>query len=218
MNYQWRGQIEALPIVEFHDIRAENGRADSYLALIEGPLAAPFAGAGGGLMGQFRVEGHPDRVMLMRGFASVPARRRATEMYLKSSEWRANRAALLEQERHNSVILTRTLSPSSGTRPVRIGESCTAIVSELRFAEQIGAYHLWLRLLLRKAGLDPLAAHATLESVNDVPAVPVVRNRTHHIALVPQTGDVPQLPPELRGMLRYPPEILSLAPAPALVW
>ena len=29
MNYQWLGQTEALPIVEFHDIRAENGKADS---------------------------------------------------------------------------------------------------------------------------------------------------------------------------------------------
>ena len=40
--------------------------------------------------------------------------------------------------------------------------------------EQIGNYHLWLRLLLRKAGMDPVAAFATLEAVNDVPAVPVV--------------------------------------------
>ena len=218
MNYQWLGQTEALPIVEFHDIRAEQGRADDYLALIEGPLAAPFVAAGGALMGQFRVAGHPDRLMLMRGFSSMTARRRASELYLKSSEWQANRAALLEDERQRSVMLTRTLSPSSGTRPLRLGESCSVIVSELRFAEQIGNYHLWLRLLLRKAGLDPLAAYATLESVNDVPSVPVVRNRTHHIALVPHTGDVPQLPPQLRDMLRYPPEILSLQPAAALVW
>ena len=73
-------------------------------------------------------------------------------------------------------------------------------------------------LLGEQTGLDPVAAYATLESVNDVPAVPVVKNRTHHIALVPSTGDVPQLPAELRGMLRYAPEILDLAPAPALVW
>ena len=41
MNYQWLGQTEALPIVEFHDIRAENDRADSYLALIRGRLPRP---------------------------------------------------------------------------------------------------------------------------------------------------------------------------------
>lgn len=120
--------------------------------------------------------------------------------------------------RDSSVILSRSLAASSATRPLRAGDGYTALVSELRFAEQIGNYHLWLRLMLRKAELDPLAAFATLESVNDVPAVPVIRNRTHHIAILPQGGGVPPLPAELRDMLRYPPEILGLSPAPALVW
>jgi len=73
-------------------------------------------------------------------------------------------------------------------------------------------------LLLRKAGLDPLAAFATLEAANDVPAVPVLRNRTHHIALLPAGGKVPDLPPELRNALRFSPEILELEPALSLVW
>ncbi len=218
MNYQWLGLTELLPIVEFHDIRAENRRANTYLELVEGPLAAPFVGAGGAMLGQFRVGNHPDRVVLLRGFPSMLARRKALQMYLKSGEWQANRAALSALERESAVILTRSLSASSATRPLRSGDGYTAIVSELRFAEQLGNYHLWLRLLLRKAGIDPLAAFATLESVNDVPAVPVVRNKTHHIALVPQGGGAPPLPPELRDMLRFPPEILDLSPAPALVW
>jgi hypothetical protein len=218
MNYQWLGLSETLPIVEFHDVRAENGNGDRYLSLVEGELAGAFAGAGGALMGQYRVENHPDRVVLLRGYASMAARRQAVETYLKSGAWQANRAAVSSMLRDNSVILTRSLTVSSATRPLRIGEGCTAIVSELRIPEQLGNYHLWLRLLLRKAGLDPVAAYATLESVNDVPAVPVVRNRTHHIALLPQGGGMPSLPPELRDMLRYSPEILRLAPAPALVW
>ena len=92
------------------------------------------------------------------------------------------------------------------------------MISELRFPEQIGNYHLWLRLLLRKAGLDPLAAFATLEAVNDVPAVPVVKNWAQHFALLPSDGTPPEWPAELRGMLRYAPEILTLQPAFALVW
>jgi hypothetical protein len=218
MNDQWLGLTEMLPIVEFHDVRTEKGKADRYLEMVEGPLAAPFVGAGGALMGQFRVADHPDRVMLLRGFPSMLARRRAHETYQKSGEWQANRATVSGYVRDNAVILTRSLATSSGTRPLRTGDGYTAIVSELRFAEQIGNYHLWLRLLLRKAGIDPLAAFATLESVNDVPAVPVIRNKTHHIALVPAGGGTPTLPPELRDMLRFPPEIMSLSPAPALVW
>jgi hypothetical protein len=218
MNYQWLGLSETLPIVEFHDVRAENGNGGRYLSLVEGRLAAPFVGAGGAMLGQYRVENHPDRVVLLRGYPSMPARRRANEAYLRSEEWRANRATVSGLLRESSVILTRSLTVSSATRPVRLGEGYTAVVSELRFPEQLGNYHLWQRLLLRKAGLDPVAAYATLESVNDVPAVPVVRNRTHHIALLPQDGGVPAMPPELRDMLRFSPEILRLSPAPTLVW
>ncbi|MEO7222809.1 MAG: hypothetical protein ABIY37_10080, partial [Devosia sp.] len=164
------------------------------------------------------VENHPDRVVLLRGYPSMAARHRTLVTLHKSHEWQTKRALIGEIMRNDSVILTRSLAASSATRPLRAGDGYTAIVSELRFAEQLGDYHLWLRLLLRKAGIDPLAAFATLESVNDVPSVPVVRNKTHHIALVPQDGGMPPLPSELRDMLRFQPEILSLSPAPALVW
>lgn len=218
MNDQWLGLTEVHTIVEFHDIRAEAQQSDRYLALVEGPLAAAFAEAGGAPIGQFRVDGHPDRLFLLRGYPSLPARRRTLAAFHGGAHWRRHRAEATGLVRETSVILARALAPSSATRPLRAGMNYTAIVSELRFAEQLGNYHLWLRLLLRQAGLDPLAAFATLESVNDVPAVPVVRNRTHHIALVSRTGAIPQMPPELRGLLRYSPEILSLSPAPALVW
>ena len=218
MNDQWLGLTEMLPIVEFHDVRAEKCKADSYLELVEGPLAAAFAGAGGALMGQFRVDNHPDRVVVLRGFSSMAARRKVLENYHQSRAWQANRATVSSIVRDGSVILARSLAASSATRPLRPGQGYTALLSDLRFAEQLGNYHLWLRLLLRKAGCDPVAAFATLESVNDVPAVPVIRNKTHHIALLPEGGGVPQLPPELRDVLRYPPEILGLSPAPALVW
>ena len=218
MNDQWLGMAERLPIVEFHDIRAERHESDKYLALVEGPLAAPFVGAGGALMGQFRVDAHPDRLLLLRGFPSMPARRRSLTAFHAGPDWQRYRAEAAGLVRDTGVILARSLAASSATRPLRAGAGYTAIVSELRFAEQLANYHLWLRLLLRKAGLDPLAAYATLESVNDVPAVPVIGGRTHHIVLVPRGGNVPRVPPELRDMLRFAPEILGLSPAPALVW
>jgi hypothetical protein len=218
MNHQWPGIGELLPIVEFHDIRAERHKSDRYLGLVEGPLAAAFLGAGGALLGQFRVDTHPDRLFLLRGFPSMAARRKTLAAFHAGTHWQHHRAEATGLVRDTSVILTRSLVASSGTRPLHAGTGYKAIVSELRFAEQLGNYHLRLRLLLRKAGVDPLAAFATLESVNDVPAVPVIRNRTHHIALLAQHGEVPRLPPELRDVLRYPPEILSLSPAPALVW
>ncbi len=218
MNFQWLNQATPCPVVEFHDVRCEKFRTDKYLGLVENGLAVPLAMAGASLLGQFRVENHPERVILMRGFASMPARRQALTDFHASVEWTAHRRSVSELVRDESVLLTRAIRPEDGIRPIRPGEPIMALISEVRFPEQLGNYHLWLRLFLRKAGFDPLASFATLEHVNDVPAVPVLRHRSQHIALLPAGGGLPALPPELRAMLRFPPETLRLEPAVSLVW
>ena len=219
MNFQWMSHGAPCPIIEFHDIRTEKGGADNYLALVESRLTAPLIAAGGAPLGHFHVAGHPDRLILLRGFASIPARRQALTGFYASAEWARYRREAIGLVRDTETALTRAVTPADGIRPIRPGEALIGLISELRFAEQIGSYHLWLRLLLHKAGLDPIAAFATLEAINDVPAVPVLRNRSRHIALLrPGGGGVPELPRELRGMLRFPAEVLDLQPAPALVW
>lgn len=210
MNYQWLSASGPYPIVEFHDVRVEKFKADRYMAL--------QAGLGGADLGQFQVAGHPDRLVALRGFAGMEPRRRTLNDIYGSASWAGQRRELADITRSSEVILTRAIAPAAGARPMRPGESYQVLISELRFPEQVGNYHLWLRLLLRKAGLDPVAAFATLESNNDVPAVPVIKNRTHHIALLRQGPRPPDLPHELRGMLRYAPETLVLEPAVALVW
>lgn len=218
MNFQWMSQRAPCPIVEFHDVRTEKFRSQKYLELVEERLTPALAAAGGTSLGQFRVDNHPDRLILVRGFASMTARRLALSAFHAGPDWQRHRADAVTLTRDAQVSLTRAIRPEEGIRPIRPGERVVAMVSELRFAEQIGNYHLWLRLLLRKAGMDPMASFATLEAVNDVPAVPVVRNRSQHIALMRTSGGAPELPPELRGMLRYTPELLVLEPALSLVW
>ena len=218
MNFQWMNQNTACPVVEFHDIRTEKFRTDKYLCLVETRFAPALTAAGVTTLGQFRVENHPERLVLLRGFGGMPARKKALTSFHASPDWTVQRAESANLLKDQQVALTRTIAPADGVRPIRRDERLTLVISELRFPEQIGNYHLWLRLMLRKAGLDPLAAFATLEAVNDVPAVPVVKNRSYHIALLRSGGRPPELPPELRAMLRYTPEILELEPAFALVW
>jgi hypothetical protein len=218
MNFQWLNQNVACPIVEFHDLRTEKFRFGRYLSLVEDRLTAPMLAAGGLPLGQFRAENHPDRVILLRGFSSTEARRRALTAFHAGPDWAHHRAEAANLLREERVLLTRAVVPADGLRQTRSGDRLVAMISEVKFAEQLGNYHLWLRLLLRKAGMDPIAAFATLEAVNDVPAVPVVRHRSHHVALMRSSGGVPELPRELRGTLRYPPEVLALEPASALVW
>jgi hypothetical protein len=218
MNVHWLGENVQCPVVEFHDVRAEKFRSDRYLSLVEDRLTGPLAELGGVPLGHFRVENHPDRLLELRGFADMHVRRKAVTAFHAGPDWAAHRAEAANLTRDHQVILTRAIRPEDGVRPIRRGEPLRALISELRFPEQIGNYHLWLRLFLRKAGMDPFASFATLEHVNDVPAVPVVRNRSQHIALMRADGRVPDLPSELRGMVRFPPEILTLEPALSLVW
>ncbi|MEO6015058.1 MAG: hypothetical protein ABIQ30_15935 [Devosia sp.] len=209
MSMHWQGGNESFPIVEIHDVRTEKFRADRYLGLRA--FGVPE-------IGQFRIAGEADRLISLRGFASMEARRKLLTEFHNGPDWAAQRREVADLTRSEEVVLTRAITPASGLRLTLPADGVQMLVSELRFPEQIGNYHLWLRLLLRKAGLDPIAAFATLESTNDVPAVPVVKNRTQHIALLRRGGAVSVLPRELRGMLRYAPEILTLEPALSLVW
>jgi len=220
MNFQWMSQNAPCPIVEFHDLRTEKFKSDRYLSLLDDQLTAPLLAAGVSRLGHFRVENHPERLILLRGFASMPARRRALTAFHTSADWARHRAEATGLIRDERVLLTRAVTPGDGIRTLQTTEPLIAMISEVRFAEQLGNYHLWLRLLLRKAGMDPIAGFATLEAVNDLPAVPVVRNRSQHVALMlmPRGGRLPDMPPDLRGMLRYSPEVLTLEPAPSLVW
>lgn len=74
--------------------------------------------------------------------------------------------------------------------------------------------HNWLRLFLRKEAMDPIASFATLLAANNLPALPVWRDRHAHLALMRYSGRLPELPRELRAALRRPSELLVLTPTP----
>jgi hypothetical protein len=223
MTYQW---IEtqartATPIVEFRRYAMQPGRRDELIELFEERFIEPQEDVGAQVLGTFTVEGDADRFVWLRGFEHMPARRAALERFYGGPVWAANReAANATMVSSDDVLLLRAVAPESGLKlPLRrLAEPAVpamrylVLVSDLRFQEQIGSYHLWLRLFLRKAGMAPIASFATLEAENDYPALPVHRNRSEHVALLPFSGPVPELPPELRNMLRNTPEQLVLNP------
>jgi hypothetical protein len=207
MSMHWTVAETASPIVEFADVRVEPGRRLDAEALA-------FA-ANPATLGVFRVRGSDNRLIRISGYASPAQRRVQLEAWYRGSQWSSLRERWTGLVRDEQVYLMRAVSPAAGISPETafIGSVNLALfVSELRFPEQVGTYHLLTRLLLRKAGMDPLAAFATLEMENDVPAVPVRRYRHEHIALVPDSGARPDLPPEVRGMHRTMPEWLALEP------
>jgi hypothetical protein len=205
VSFQWVNAGAECPIVEFDDVRAERGRSDELVALAQ---------EAGPLLGLYRVQGQAERLLALRGYAGIFERQEALASLRRHPGWAELRRRRADVARDQSVHLMRAITPSTGIRrrPDTDAAPVAAFLSDLRYPEQIGSYHLWLRLYLRKAGLDPLASFATLEIENDVPALPVVRHRTEHIALLPATGDVPPLPEELRNMLRTTPQLIRLEP------
>jgi len=112
MNFHWMLEANPCPIIEFHDVRTESGRSDAYLSLND-RLAAPLAAAGVQDSGRFHVRNHPDRLVVLRGFASMPARREALTAFHASPDWRADRAEATMLLRDTDVV-----RPARSPRPM----------------------------------------------------------------------------------------------------
>ncbi|MEP7239319.1 MAG: hypothetical protein ABI697_00400 [Devosia sp.] len=190
-------------------IRTEIGLCGTYFRCLDG-LGSAAAAAGIIELGRYRLG--PDRLLVLRGFASPAARQRGWTAFHASEAWGRHRSAVTDAVRSSETMLLGCIAPEGGIGRPRPDEPITAFCSELREPEGLGDYHLWLRLLLRKAGCASLGTLATLEVVNDVPAVPVVGDRCQHIVLIRGAAAVPSLPDELRAMLRFAPEVLRLEP------
>src|SRR5258707_358925 len=109
MNDQWMPMAMPCPIVEFHDVRTEKFRSDKYLALLDDRLAGALLASGVSDLAQFRVDNHPDRLIVLRGYPSMPARRRALTAFHTGPDWAACRAEAATLVKSTSVALTRAI-------------------------------------------------------------------------------------------------------------
>ena len=223
MNYQWIETGTASPIVELRRYTLHPGRRDELISLFEREFVEPQEALGARVLGSFRVEGAVQSFVWLRGFADMQARRAALEGFYGGDVWRAHRdAANATMIDSDDVHLLRAIAPAAGLpigglRHPPAGTEWPAqpyglFISELRYPEFVGNYHLWLRLFLRKAGRDPVASFATLVAENNFPRLPVWQNRPVHVALLRGRGPLPDLPPELAAMLKGVPRLLPLAP------
>jgi hypothetical protein len=221
MSYQWLPAAVETPIVELRRYRLHPGRREDLVGLFERALIEPQEAAGARILGTFALEDDPDCFVWLRGFVDMEQRREALMSFYGGPVWQIHRdAANATMADSDDVHLLRAVRPQGGLPPLRlprIGQAqaegrYTLLVSELRFEEGLGDYHLWLRLFLRKAAAPPLASFMTLAADNDYRALPVWRNRPVHVALLPGTPAIPPLPRELATRLRRPPEALRLVP------
>src|SRR5688572_7226020 len=183
MSFQWISNDVVTPIVELRRYRLQPGRFDDFIDLFETRFVEPQEAVGARVIGTFAVEGASDTVVWLRGFKHLDGRKHALEAFYTSPIWQMHRdtanAAIIDND---DVHLLRAIAPEdgivvSGRRPApgerKPARSYRLIVSELRLAEALGNYHLWLRLFLRKAGADPIASFGTLPVENNYPRLPV---------------------------------------------
>jgi hypothetical protein len=221
MNYQWLKTDVDTPIVEFHRDRIVPGQREALIGLFEERLIEPQEAVGAKVLGTFRVETDPNAFVWLRGFTHMGARKAALSGYYDGAAWRSNRDACTAMGDGGDAHLLRAIAPEGGlpaeARLPRIGERSggiryTLLLSELRYPEWMGQYHLWLRLFLRKAGADPMASFATLPAENNFRAIPMATNTQLHMAVLKSAAPIPQLPGELRNMLHSEPERLVVSP------
>jgi hypothetical protein len=217
MTYQWLNGETDTPIVELRRYRLHPGQRETLIDLFEREFVAPQEAVGARVLGTFRDEQNPDSFVWLRGFADMERRKSALEAFYNGPTWtRHSDAANATMIDSDDVHLLRAINPQGGLKLTDLmrypGHGYALLVSELRFPEMVGNYHLWLRLFLRKAGALPIASFATLPAENNFPRLPVWQNRTVHVALLRSDVAVPPLPPDLRGWLRAAPETIRLAP------
>lgn len=222
MTFQWIASDVQTPIVELRRYTFHPGRRDEFIDLFESRFIEAQEAVGARVPGMFRIEGRPNQVVWLRSFVHHAARCAALEGFYGGPLWQFHRdacnATLIDND---DVHLLRAIAPEGGIplprRRPGPGEDLPArpyrlLISELRYPEWLGDYHLWLRLFLRKAGCQPVASLGTLPAENNYPRLPVWQGRPVHVALLAANGDVPPLPQELRNMLRADPEQLGLLP------
>lgn len=222
MTFQWIANDVQTPIVELRRYTFQPGRRDEFVELFEERFIEAQEAVGARVPGMFRIEGVPDKLVWLRGFTHYEARKPALEGFYGSPIWQFYRdvcnATLADND---DVHLLRAIAPEGGieltARRPSLGEKKPArlfqlMISELRYPEALGNYHLWLRLFLRKAGCDPVASFGTLMAENNYPRLPVWEQRPVHVALVAGETPLPGLPLELRSLLKWTPETLRLTP------
>lgn len=217
MTYQWLNGETETPIVELRRYRLRPGQRDALIDLFEREFVAPQEAVGARVLGTFRTDANPDSFVWLRGFSGMEQRRQALERFYDGPVWARHRdAANATMIDSDDVHLLRAINPQGGFKLSDLlrypGHDYTLLVSELRFPEMVGNYHLWLRLFLRKAGADPIASLATLPAENNFPRLPVWQNRTVHVAVLRSGAPVPAMPADLRRWLRAEPEAIRLTP------
>jgi hypothetical protein len=165
------------PVVELRHYTLHPGQRDVLMDLFETKFVKGLQEAGMSLHGEFRLDGHPDEFVWMRGFKDMDDRPRALEKFYYGPLWKANRdAANATMVDSDNVLLLEPVAREGFTLARKLAATMTATIYLLQspvdprferfFDERVAP-------VLTATGAEPIAALRTLEVRNNFPNLPV---------------------------------------------
>ncbi len=102
-------------VIELRQYTLKPGKRDTLIDLFERKLVEAQEDAGMKILGQFRDLDNPDRLVWLRSFADMEARKRALAAFYGGPVWKANReAANATMADSDNVLLLRPVRPHAG--------------------------------------------------------------------------------------------------------
>jgi hypothetical protein len=147
-------------VVELRQYSTRPGQRDVLIEIFDNHLVQPQQDVGMHILGQFRDLDAPDAFVWLRGFRSLPGRRRALEDFYYGPVWR-----------QHSVAANRTMVDSDDVLLLQPDDSTRAALH----APAAGPASIYTLLVGPPTGIDAdrAATFGTLDVVNDFPALPV---------------------------------------------
>jgi NIPSNAP len=231
------------PVVELRQYALQPGTRDRLIDLFEREFIETQEAVGISVIGHFRDLADPNRFVWLRGFPSMPSRKKSLEAFYLGSHWKAHRdAANATIIDNDNVLLLNPVRPNSGfthgqlTRP-SFGATPQAgpMVATLYYFDTpvdsafVDLFDQRAMPELAAANANVVAQLTTDYSVNTFPALPV-REGQHvfawfalfagadayvaHRAILARSDAWATFSQELSLMLKYrAPEVLVLSPA-----
>ncbi|WP_284734531.1 NIPSNAP family protein [Sphingosinicella terrae] len=172
----------AIGVIELRQYTLFGGRRDALVALFESAFIEPQEAVGAAILGIFHDLDDPDRLVWLRGFADMAARRRALDTFYSGPVWREHRqAANATMVDSDNVLLLRPSRPAAFASAGREREGMYALrlydlghSSGEEFAAWFAASR---RPQLEALGADIVATFVSESAPNDFPALPVRSDR-----------------------------------------
>jgi hypothetical protein len=176
------------PVVELRQYVMQPGQRDTLIGMFEDYFLESQEADGIHVIGQYRVDGEPDRFTWLRGFASMESRKRSLSDFYYGPVWQKHKnEANPTMADSDDVLLLRPIAPGwgfpvpvAGRAPLRVADRpASRVVATIHYLREplkdddVAFFIKEMAPALATAGAPPIACLTTEYAENTFPALPV---------------------------------------------